>query len=195
MTDSPVAASSTDGAATGSGSSPAPTSAGSAPVTTAEPAGTTPSAVATIGPPTRILVPVLGVDAPVDGVLNQGGVLDPPDDPSRVGWWISSPPAGASAGSTVVVGHVDSAADGPGAFYSLAELPAGSEISVVTAGGGTVGYRVKAREVYTKSESLPAGLFAFDGPPRLVLITCGGEFDRDTGSYEENVVVIAEPVF
>jgi len=40
---------------------------------------------------------------------------------------------------------------------------------------------------------LPTDLFAFDGAPRLVLITCGGEFDPDAGSYDENVVVIGEP--
>jgi hypothetical protein len=26
-----------------------------------------------------------------------------------------------------------------------------------------------------------------------VLITCGGEFDADAGSYDDNVVVIASP--
>ena len=29
--------------------------------------------------------------------------------------------------------------------------------------------------------------------PELVLITCGGEFDPDAGSYEDNVVAYAEP--
>ena len=30
-------------------------------------------------------------------------------------------------------------------------------------------------------------------PPRLTLITCGGEFDRAAGSFRDNVVVVAEP--
>jgi len=32
------------------------------------------------------------------------------------------------------------------------------------------------------------------GAPRLVLITCGGRFDPVARSYEDNIVVYAEPV-
>ena len=36
-------------------------------------------------------------------------------------------------------------------------------------------------------------MFARDGAERLVLITCGGEFDSRAGSYEDNVIAYAEP--
>jgi hypothetical protein len=36
-------------------------------------------------------------------------------------------------------------------------------------------------------------LFAIDGQPQLVLITCGGDFDNATAQYDQNVVVIAAP--
>ena len=35
-------------------------------------------------------------------------------------------------------------------------------------------------------------IFARQGDERLVVITCGGPFDRRTG-YRDNVVVVAEP--
>ena len=38
-----------------------------------------------------------------------------------------------------------------------------------------------------------AGVFVQDGPARLVLITCGGDFDYDTRHYLSNVVVTATP--
>jgi hypothetical protein len=38
-----------------------------------------------------------------------------------------------------------------------------------------------------------ADIFTFEGPSRLALITCGGEFDRSIGSYLENYVVTAVP--
>jgi hypothetical protein len=41
--------------------------------------------------------------------------------------------------------------------------------------------------------ALPPEVFAVGGPPRLVLITCGGAFDRRTRNYADNVVVFAEP--
>ncbi|HEX8628405.1 MAG TPA: sortase, partial [Catenuloplanes sp.] len=51
-------------------------------------------------------------------------------------------------------------------------------------------YRVVARRTADK-QRLPADLFARGGPPRLALITCGGDF-RD-GHYERNVIVYAVP--
>jgi hypothetical protein len=36
-------------------------------------------------------------------------------------------------------------------------------------------------------------LFVPDGPPGLVLITCGGSFDRGVRSYQDNIVVRAVP--
>ena len=40
---------------------------------------------------------------------------------------------------------------------------------------------------------LPPDLFARTGPSKLVLITCGGEFDRSVRRYKQNVVVVATP--
>ncbi len=50
------------------------------------------------------------------------------------------------------------------------------------------------RAQYDKDE-LPADrVFAKEGSPSVVLITCGGEFNRSLSSYEDNVVAFAEPV-
>ena len=44
------------------------------------------------GPPTRLLVPSLGVDAPVVGAVVSDGTLWPPDDPQMLGWWTQGRP-------------------------------------------------------------------------------------------------------
>ena len=62
------------------------------------------------------------------------------------------------------------------------------------ADGRTLAYRVVARRQLGKAD-LPADLFARGGPPRLVLVTCGGRFDRTTRHYTDNVIVYAEPVY
>lgn len=49
------------------------------------------------------------------------------------------------------------------------------------------------QRVYRKTDGLPADLFATAGAPRLVLITCGGTFDRAAASYLDNIVVFAAP--
>jgi len=122
------------------------------------------------------------------------GVLGVPTNPARVGWMVDSAPIGAASGSTVIDGHVDSRVAGRGALYNLYKLDAGDPVSVTTAAGTTANFRVYARQTYTKSQGLPDDLFATTGPPRLVLITCGGTFDSTTGHYESNVVVLASPV-
>jgi hypothetical protein len=69
----------------------------------------------------------------------------------------------------------------------------GTQVLVTGATGGTTRWRVVSREQVDK-QALPVDrLFAREGPPRLVLVTCGGEFVPERGGYESNVVVVAEP--
>ena len=73
-----------------------------------------------------------------------------------------------------------------------AALRPGDRVVVGTA-TGRVAYVVEAVHRYPKA-GLPAEVFATTGPPRLVLITCGGDFDPRTRHYAENVVVYAIPI-
>jgi hypothetical protein len=59
--------------------------------------------------------------------------------------------------------------------------------------GGTVVYRIRAVRHHPKPE-LPGEVFDRTGAARLVLITCGGRFDRRSRSYADNVVAYAVPV-
>lgn len=145
-----------------------------------------------IGVPVSLDIPTLGVRAPVDAVLATGGVLHPPEDPARVGWWLASAPPGGD-GPTVLVGHVDSVTAGAGALLGLTDLQRGDRITVHGSDGGSADYAVSERQVHVKADGLPAALFDLGGATRLVVITCGGPFDESTGSYEDNVVVVAEP--
>lgn len=146
---------------------------------------------AQLAPPTHVGIAALGVDAEVEVVTtNSDGVLEPPSNVSNLGWWApGASPAGP--GSTVITGHVDSRDQGKGALYDLREIPIGSSIEVST-DYGEFGYIVTSRTAYAKTD-LPKDLFSVSGIRRLVLITCGGAFDADTGDYEENVVVTALP--
>jgi LPXTG-site transpeptidase (sortase) family protein len=126
---------------------------------------------------------------PVD--VSRSGALDVPNDPRTLGWWTGSQPLTSSHGSTVIVGHVDSAARGRGALFDLEKASPGDLVKVSGA-RRTFSYRVIARRVYVKAD-LPESVFAADGPPYLVLITCGGPFDQRSHHYRDNVVVYALP--
>jgi hypothetical protein len=144
-------------------------------------------------PPAVVTIPALGVRARVQPVGTSNGELGVPTDPARLGWWTGSAGVGASRGTVVIDGHVDSAATGPGALFRLQELHASDRIVVATTTGRQQPYLVTGQRVYVKADGLPPELFSAGGAPRLVLITCGGPFDPTTGSYLDNIVVFAAP--
>lgn len=142
--------------------------------------------------PTALAVPALGVDgAPVVPVgVERGGAMEVPGV-AEVGWYHHGPRPGEAQGSAVLAAHV--AYDGAdGVFRRLGDLAAGDGVEVRFADGSTRRFVVEDMSRHPKSE-LPADVFARDGAPRLVLVTCGGEFDVEARSYEDNVVVRARP--
>jgi hypothetical protein len=130
------------------------------------------------------------VTAPVVPVgVRPDGELEIPESVRTVGWWVGGAPAGATRGSTVLAGHIDSASQGIGAFAALRDVAVGSPVVLTDVFGATHAYRVTARRTYPKY-ALPRGVFS--GAP-LVLITCGGPFDASAGRYRDNIVVYATP--
>lgn len=144
--------------------------------------------------PSALVIPTLGVEAPIDavGVLADGGV-EIPDDVSRVGWYRFGTTPGDNQGSAVLVGHRDGWNEGRGALYNVAALELGDEIVVRNEAGDQLTYTVVAREIFDK-KVVPLGeLFSERGDHRLTLISCIGYFSRDNGGYQQNVVVTAVP--
>jgi sortase family protein len=157
------------------------------------PAAPTPAAA--VVPPVRLTVPASGIDASLDPVgVGRGGAMALPADVGRVGWYRFGPAPGAARGSAVLAGHVDDVEQGLGALAPLRAADPGTEILVTDAAGSVTRWRVVSRELIDKRAVPFAALFARSGPPRLVLLTCGGPFLPELRSYRDNVVVVAEPV-
>jgi LPXTG-site transpeptidase (sortase) family protein len=139
--------------------------------------------------PTRLVVPSLGIRAPVVPVeLGDDAVLDPPDDPGVVGWWTGSRRPGADSGQTVLTGHT--VHEGGGVMDRLGRLREGGRYVVVTP-RGRVHYEVDQVETLSTSDLAERNeeLFAQDrGDNRMLLITCTG---WDGAAFTENVVVSA----
>ncbi len=131
-------------------------------------------------------------------ILSEGtredGSLEVPDDPATVGWWSGGAQPGAPYGPTVLAGHIDSHAYGLGALAELATARPGAAV-VVSGATGEIRYRITTVTRVPKADLVP-GTDAFDqaGRPRLVLITCGGTFDRATHHYADNILITAVPV-
>src|SRR3954447_2460092 len=119
--------------------------------------------------------------------VHQDGSLVPPS-PDKVGWWIGGSAAGATTGTIVLAGHVDTADGRHGVFYNLSATPPGATVQLSTT-NRTFTYKVVALRTYSK-QSLPSSLFDRASSPRLLLITCGGPYDH---GYTRNVVAFAIP--
>ena len=179
---------------------PTPGAIPTAPATTPPPRVATQSArvadaaPAAAVPPTRLSAPAATIDADVVPVgVTPDGAMEVPEDVDELGWYRHGPGLGDSTGSIVLAGHVDSRTQGRGAFFALRDLAPGDELRLAAADGTTGIWVVTGRSTIDKEEIPLEELFRRDGPPRLVLVTCGGDFDADRRSYRSNVVVTAEP--
>jgi LPXTG-site transpeptidase (sortase) family protein len=139
--------------------------------------------------PTSLTIRDLGLSQAVLPVgLDDKGAMEIPNV-SDIGWYLHGAAPGMP-GATVLVAHVWWG-DTPGPFRRLGALDLGASIEVGI--GDTIrSYQVVKRTMYDKDE-LPSDLWRNSGPETLVLITCGGEFDRVTRHYEQNIVVYAVP--
>lgn len=143
--------------------------------------------------PVRLDIPAIGVDSSLLQLgLNPDGTAETPPltAVSEAGWYRFSPTPGAD-GSSVMLGHIDSAAYGPGVFYRLGALRPGDEVDVTRTDGATAVFRVDRVAEYPKSAFPTQLIYGPTRYPSLKLVTCGGTFDASTGSYNDNVVAFA----
>jgi LPXTG-site transpeptidase (sortase) family protein len=143
---------------------------------------------AAAGRPNRLLVPRLGIDAPVIDIGVVDGTLLPPSDPQTLGWWSDGAAPGALRGGALITGHT--VHTGGGAFDDLETLEAGDRVRVRTA-KGVIPYVVRGVTVYRKATLArdAARVFSQTVPGRLVLITCE---DWNGSGYDSNAIVFAE---
>jgi hypothetical protein len=171
---------------------PWPTGTGSLPVPVRELPAVTPVA-RPVEPAAPVRVRIGPADAPVVAVgVDERGEMAVPAAVHTVGWYRFGPRPGAP-GSSVLAGHLDDRVQGPGEFAALHAAEVGDVVEVDLADGATLRFRVQTVEEVAKA-ALPDRLFTRSGPARLALVTCGGDFDPGTRSYQRNVVVTAEPV-
>jgi LPXTG-site transpeptidase (sortase) family protein len=122
------------------------------------------------------------------------GLLRVPENVRHVGWWDGSARAGEPFGSTVIAGHVDSDTGGIGFFVRLRRIKVGDTVTL-RADSHRIKYRVTSvKKVARKALATQTQAFKQTGPHRLVLITCSGNFHRNRGGYDSNLVVIGKPL-
>ncbi len=91
----------------------------------------------------------------------------------------------------MIAGHVDSAAEGPSVFYRLGGLHRGDAVRISRADSSVAIFTVTDVRRYHKSAFPTQLVYGNTNRAALRLITCGGPFDASTGSYLDDIVVLA----
>lgn len=141
--------------------------------------------------PIGIWIPRIDVAAPMQRLgLNEDRTLEVPSAWDVAGWYEGRARPG-EPGPAVVAGHVDSRS-GPAVFHRLGELRAGDLVHAVFEGGLVETFVVAGTERHAKGAFPTQRVYGPTDEPTIRLITCAGPFDRQAGSYEENLIVYGQ---
>jgi LPXTG-site transpeptidase (sortase) family protein len=150
-------------------------------------------------PATRLIVPKIDVDAPLEPkTVQDDGVMPMPSGPEVVAAYdFSVYQPGEEhrvgfGGNAVFSGHVDYIHYGPAVFWDLSELKPGDEVQVLLDDGTEYRYAVVWNEKWPMEEVPWDKVFGVNGHDAVTLITCGGSWDGH--EYSDRRAVRAERV-
>ena len=143
--------------------------------------------------PLRLRIPAIGVDSALGkiGLNRQGQIVTPPLVRDSHAYWLTVSPTPGQLGPATIIGHVDSAAYGPGVFFKLGALRQRDKIYLTRADGTVALFEVEKVAEYSKATFPTQKVYGNIDHAGLRLITCGGTFNQAIGSYESNIVVYA----
>lgn len=138
--------------------------------------------------PLTLSADTIGVDAaPIRPVgVDSEGYFDVPER-EEVGWYSFGPTPG-EGGSSVLAAHISTGGE-PGVFRNLRDLDTGHQLSVGFDDGSSESFIVLGLVQYSKDVLPIDKLFDRSGPASMVLITCGGTFNPQLNSYDDNIIV------
>ncbi len=141
--------------------------------------------------PIRVQIPAIGVDSALMQLgLQPDGSLQVPPAGFPAGWYTGAPTPG-ERGPAILAGHVDWGGQ-PGVFYHLRDVRPDAEVTVTRQDGTKAVFRVTQVKEYPKDTFPTDVVYGNIDHAGLRLITCGGPFDRQAHSYEDDIVVFAD---
>jgi hypothetical protein len=146
--------------------------------------------------PVELSIPAIGVSTSIMnlGLNADSTVQTPPLSRNSVAGWYEFSSTPGSAGSSVLLGHVDSAAYGAGVFFRLGALNPGDEVDVRRQDGIVAVFRIDRVSEFPKSQFPTDQVYGATSYAALRLVTCGGSFDSATGNYRDNIIAFASLV-
>jgi LPXTG-site transpeptidase (sortase) family protein len=145
--------------------------------------------------PSSISLPSVGAQGYIQKVgIDQYDEMAAPTNVNLAGWYVNSLLPG-QAGLSVIDGHVDGYHHNGGVFGKLAKLQPGDIFAITFGNGNKKSFEVKSLQLVTAAQ-VPSILFAHDPAikSQLNLITCGGDYDGVSHTYDKRTVVVSSLV-
>ena len=144
--------------------------------------------------PKKIIIPKISVDSFVQKVgTDANKQIAVPDNLFDVGWFVGSAKPGDN-GLSVIDGHVTGRIN-DGVFKNLDKLQAGDQFSIQFGNGSVKKFEVISKSSVLEKNSLGV-IFSQDRKvsSQLNLVTCSGQFDDESRTYSERLVVASERI-
>lgn len=142
--------------------------------------------------PVRLKIPSINVDATVEYVgLTSSGAIDVPKNSTDVAWFNLGPRPGEN-GSAVITGHYGWKRENKSAFDNLFKVHKGDKLYVEDGKGKIISFVVRESRRYDPNANASDVFESSDGKAHLNLITCEGDWDKDSKSYSKRLVIFAD---
>lgn len=143
--------------------------------------------------PIRLRIPAINFDGTLKqiGLNSKREISTPPLGKDSHAYWLTASPTPGQLGPATIIGHVDSAAYGPGVFFKLGDMRQRDKIYVTRSDGTLAMFEVERVVQYTKADFPTNEVYGNIDHAGLRLITCGGTFKSSIHSYESDIVVYA----
>ncbi len=150
--------------------------------------------------PVRLAMAELGVDASVVtlSLTPEGDLGTPSDQDKTSAGWFPSVLAGAARGTVLMDGHTYH--DGSAIFRPTfkQQVRAGMVMRLSCSDGHAFSYRIAEVALDVSPDAFPSfvakrALYASDGPPQLVMITCT-DYNASRRVWDNRAILIATPI-
>jgi LPXTG-site transpeptidase (sortase) family protein len=141
--------------------------------------------------PDRIAIPAVGIDMPVVAKgLAPDGSMALPNGAATAAWYRHGGTPGDGGSAALIAAHVATDVDGVGPFALLPQVQQGDQVTVTLSDGNREPFTVVKLKRISK-QTVDYDAITVESSGMLILVTCGGDWDPRSRSYEDNVIVWA----